>query len=292
MTVSLGIGLAFLAMLFWGFGDFLIQKSARKVGDWETLFFITFFGAIVLAPFVWKDLPDLLNGDHKALLVILVASVSLLIAAIIDFEALKKGKLSIVEPIWSLEVPLAAFLAFFLISEKISFYQIIFIAILLICLMMVSFRERSLKISFFLEKGAILAVLGAILMGSANFFMGWGGRASDPLMVNFCADIFMMVASIIYIAAQRKVNCLFCDLKANYKFLLPMALLDNGAWIAFVLAMTLAPIAVATALSESYIIIAVLLGLFINKEKLQFHQKIGLVGAVVAAIILSMITSF
>ncbi len=48
MTIEVGIGLAFVAMLCWGFGDFLIQRSARKLGDWETLFVITFFGVIVL----------------------------------------------------------------------------------------------------------------------------------------------------------------------------------------------------------------------------------------------------
>lgn len=292
MSISLGIGLAFAAMLLFGFGDFLIQKSTRKVGDWETLFFITLFGAVVLAPFVWKDLPGLLNGDNKTLAIIFIAGASLLVAAIAEFEALKKGKLSIVEPLWSLEVPMAAFLAFFIISERVSLWQGILIVALLVFLMLVSFREKSFNKSVLLERGAILAVVSAILMGSANFFVGWGGRVSNPLLMNFAADIFMLLASIIVLSMRRRFHKVFVDFKENSKFLLPMALLDNSAWVAYVLAMTLAPIAVATALSESYIIIAVLLGLFINKEKLQFHQKIGLVGAVVAAIILSMITSF
>lgn len=292
MSVSLGISLAFLAMLFFGFGDFLIQKSTRKVGDWETLFFITSFGAVVLLPFVWKDLPSIFNSGPQTILVIAMAAVSLLVAAIAEFEALKRGKLSIVEPLWSLEVPIAAILAFFLISERISLYQVGLIVILLACLMMVSFKEKSLNKSLFLEKGVVIAVISALLMGSANFFVGWGGRVSDPLIMNFSVDVFMMVASAIVLLARRRFHRSFLDLEHNYKMLVPMAILDNGAWIAYVLAMTLAPIAVATALSESYIIIAVLLGLYLNKERLQPHQKIGLVGAVVSAIVLSMITSF
>lgn len=39
MSIEIGIILAFLAMVFWGFGDFLIQRSTRTVGDAETLFF-------------------------------------------------------------------------------------------------------------------------------------------------------------------------------------------------------------------------------------------------------------
>ncbi|TSC57963.1 MAG: hypothetical protein Greene041679_205 [Parcubacteria group bacterium Greene0416_79] len=43
MSITVGIGLAFVAMLSWGIGDFLIQKSTRKIGDTETLFLISFF---------------------------------------------------------------------------------------------------------------------------------------------------------------------------------------------------------------------------------------------------------
>ena len=70
-----------------------------------------------------------------------------------------------------------------------------------------------------------------------------------------------------------------------------MAISDNAAWIAYIFSMSLVSIAVATALSESYIIITVLLGLFINKERLQTHQKIGLVVALTAAIVLAAITA-
>lgn len=54
--------------------------------------------------------------------------------------------------------------------------------------------------------------------------------------------------------------------------------------------MVYAPIGVAVALSESYIIVAVLLGLAVNKEKFDVHQKLGLVVAVLSAIVLAGIT--
>ena len=70
-----------------------------------------------------------------------------------------------------------------------------------------------------------------------------------------------------------------------------MSLLDKIAWVAFAFAMSLAPIGIIVALSESYIIIAVILGLTINKEKIKFHQKIGLVMAIISAIVLAAITT-
>jgi drug/metabolite transporter (DMT)-like permease len=69
-----------------------------------------------------------------------------------------------------------------------------------------------------------------------------------------------------------------------------MIIFDNIAWIAFAFAMTLSPIGITTALSESYIIIAVLLGIFVSKEKLEQHQKIGLVVAVGSAVLLALLS--
>ncbi len=55
--------------------------------------------------------------------------------------------------------------------------------------------------------------------------------------------------------------------------------------------MTMIPIAVATGFSEISGIIAVLLGIFVNHEKLQEHQKAGLIIALFSAMILAFITA-
>ncbi|MBU3978359.1 EamA family transporter [Patescibacteria group bacterium] len=52
----MGILFAFIALFSWGIGDFLIQKSTRKFGDWLALFYICAFSTVVLLPFVYKDL--------------------------------------------------------------------------------------------------------------------------------------------------------------------------------------------------------------------------------------------
>ncbi len=290
MTIGLGIGLAFIAMLCWGFGDFLIQKNTRKLGDWETLFIITAFGFIVLLPFVWRSLPVLLStGD--GLSVLIIASVVLLAAALLEFEALRRGKLSVVEPIWSFEIPAAAVLAFFLLNERITVLQIVLSVALIFCLALVSFRGKRFSASFFIERGVIISFISAIVMGAANFFMGWGGRVTDPIMVNFFTDAVLMMFCGLYLAYHGRLGKVLSDVRHGYATILPMSIADKAAWLAYVASMTLIPIAVATALSESYIIIAVLLGIFVNKERLQRHQKIGLIGAIVAAVVLAMVTA-
>lgn len=290
MTISVGVGLAFIAMLCWGFGDFLIQRSTRKIGDWETLFIICSFGVIVLLPFVWRDIPALINGNFDNILILLVCSLIIFFAALLDFEALKRGKLSVIEPIWSFEVPASAVLAFLILGERISSIQIILIVLLISGLMLVSFKEKHSIKKFLVEKGVIIAFFAAFIMGSANFFVGWGARVTDPLMVNFFLNVFIVIFTGIYLIVFGKMKKTLRDAIAFRGILLPMSIVDNSAWIAFAFAMTLIPIAVAVALSESYIIVAVILGLLVNREKLQKHQKIGLVLAIIGVIILATIT--
>lgn len=212
MTIGFGIGLAFVAMLCWGIGDFWIQRSTRKVGDLGALFFCTAFGAVVLLPFVYKDIPALFAESPQTLVVLGVLCVSLLIAAILDFEALRVGKLAVVEPIWSFEVPVAGLLAFFILNERIGALQILLIVTLLVSLAFVSLKKQFAWEHLLLERGTILAFLAAVLMGGANFFMGWFSRLNDPLMGNFLTDVFIAVVTgvLILIAAVLVVSLRMC----------------------------------------------------------------------------------
>jgi drug/metabolite transporter (DMT)-like permease len=90
-------------------------------------------------------------------------------------------------------------------------------------------------------------------------------------MVNFFTDAVLAVLTGLYLLMSGSFRHIVRDVRKNLVLLLPMSIADKAAWVAFVFSMSLAPIAVATALSESYIIIAVILGLYVNREKIQAH---------------------
>lgn len=291
MHVDIGIGLAFAAMLCWGFGDFLIQKSTRAVGDWEALFIIGFIGAVIVFPFVVNRLPAVLETSGQGMIIIGIACVVLFFAAIMDFEALRVGKLAVVEPIWSMEIPSSAILAFFILGERVGPGQMVVIFFLMLGLFAVSIKEKQKIKKFFVERGAFLAFFAAVFMGGANFFVGWGSRVTDPLTVNFITDIFIVVVSGAHLFFTGRLGKMLRDFRSHLALLLPMGIADKAAWIAFAFAMILAPIAIAVALSESYIIVAIILGLAVNKEKLEWHQKFGFGLAVVSVITLAVMTA-
>ena len=151
MIIETGVIFAFIAMIGWGFGDFFIQKSTRKIGVWTTVFIITLIGFIVLTPFALKNAASLFTFGRN---IFLIGAVAYFIAAFLDLEALREGKLDIVEPIWSLEIVSASALAYFLLGEAIS-----------------SFLKPSISLSCFSKSGfsnSIIELKSTTLTDSAS----------------------------------------------------------------------------------------------------------------------------
>jgi len=285
----MGILFAFIALFCWGLGDFLIQKSARQFGKWAALFFVTATAAIILLPFVYKDIVPAL-ASNKGAMILFVSSIVLLFAALFDFQALKDGKMSVVEPIYALEIPITAILASVLISEYLTIAQIVLVLSLMAGIFLVSTKSLHHLKNIKLEKGVIFAFLSAIGMGASNFLFGVGAREVNPLMINWFTSCFVAIVTLIWILFHDHHNEIFRDWKENKKLLIAVGLVDNAAWVAYAYSTLYIPIAIATGISEAYIAMGAILGLIFNKETLKRHQIIGLVLAVASAIILAFIT--
>ncbi|MFA5358335.1 MAG: DMT family transporter [Patescibacteria group bacterium] len=286
----IGVILAVVALFSWGFGDFFIQKSARSLGTWQALFLICLFGAIFTFPFVISELGYL---NLWSVLILLLLSVVLTFAALFDFEALKQGKLAVIEPLMGLELPLTVALGAVLIGEKLTVIQALLILVVFLGIVMAAtvhhtylFYHRRL-----LEKGVIFAGLGAITMALSNFLTGVGSRKTSAFMSMWFVDVFLMLVCLVYLIYRRELKDCFVKLSRNTKVVLGQCFFDNIAWVAYAWSMVLIPIGVATAISESYIVLTVMLGIFVNHERLKNHQILGAVMAAIGVISLSLITA-
>ena len=283
MSFELGVIFAFVAMLGWGFGDFFIQKSTRSIGIWTTVFIITTLGAIVLTPFaIWNASLISVGRD-----IFIIGAIAYFAGAFLDLESLKEGKLDIVEPIWSFEIVSSSLLAFFILGETVSWTQILFIALLIFSLMLISLKTLHFELKHLVEKGVYIAFIAAITMGAANFFIGVGSRNVDAITIKWGMNLFLAIGSGIFMLKNNEWRGILRKIRKYKKEVVCMSIFDNSAWLAFGFSMVFAPIAIAVAISESYIIIAVLLGYFVNKEKLRKHQIIGLVLSIISAIYLA-----
>lgn len=289
--VSIGILFALGALLSWGFGDFFIQRATRVVGVWKSLFFITLSASVILFPFIYKEIPELFERPELLLLLVLDSMVSLF-AALCIFRSFKEGKIAVVEPLMGMELPIIVGLSIVLWNEALSFSQALLILAVFIGIVLtvtVNYKYLYLHKQLF-EKGAVWAGLGAIGMGLSTFIFGIASQLTSPLMANWFVDAFIMVVCFLYLWSRGQRRQLVHDFDNNRALILSASIVSISAWIFYAYAVTYIPISIATTISESYIALAVLLGLVINKEKLQLHQLVGVVMVIASVIILSAIT--
>ncbi len=286
----LGVFWALIAMISWGFGDYFIQKVSRIDGIWKTLFFISVIGSIGLLPFVASDIPKLANlhGD----LFIGLAAMAMTISSVFYFEALEEGKLTVMEPVLSLELPLAAILAVVLWGESLGWVGwLLVLGIFIGNTLAVTEHHKNLHYHKRLfEKGVIYALAAALCMAFVDFLMGASSQQNPPLLTVWVVWVFSGIVSFLYLAHQGKIMELKNDFRNHRSAILALGIFDTMGWVGFCLAASRIPIAITTAIGESYIVITLFLGLFVNHERLRSHQRWGVGFAVLSVIVLAALT--
>lgn len=288
MVLEWGIIAALGAMLCWGFGDFFIQRTTRKLGDLESLTLIGAIGIIILLPFVLQELPLLFSLENVMMLLFL--GLVTFVVAILDLEALKKGKLSMVDVILEIELPVTVVLGFIFFQEVLAPVQLLVISLIFVGIVLISVSSFS-KEHFIkkIEKGVILAALGSVGMGVVNFLTAVGSKQISPLMAVWFPWIIFTVISMIFIFQRKGFRKLLSDTAKHKGIVLCMGVFDTVAWLLFAMALLTNELAITTAVTESYPAIAVCLGVWLNKEKVLKHQYLGVVLALASSIILVML---
>lgn len=288
MVLELGVLAAFGAALCWGFGDFFIQKSTRKIGDMESLFFIGAFGSVALLPFIVHEIPLVFSASNVMFSLALLGLLTFIVG-VINFQSLKVGKISVVEPILVLELPATFLFAIVLLQEQITLVQAVFSGFIMLGIFLVSFSRANFKSRHFLERGAILAVATALGMGALNYMTGTIARDTSPLLTIWSAWTIIAAACFLYLLSKRGIRGMVSDARHNRKIVLSESVFDTAGWALFAIAMVSLPISLATAITESYPAIAVLLGLVVNREIIRHHQATGMLMAIASSIALALL---
>lgn len=288
-----GVFLALIAMVGWGAGDFFIQRTIRKIGSVKTLMYIGMSGLVLLLPLAWNEIgPAFRSASNVALLLLLLAIA--MFAALFNFEGFRLGKIAVIEPILGLELPIIVALSMVFRGERPEALQSLLITVMFIGLVLVVSSQPLrdyLRNHGRLEKGTVWAGLGAVGLALSAFLTGVASQDISPAVTVWFVHGAVGVVSGLILVIQGKFTGIRHDLKAFGPLIGLMALLDNAAWIAYAFAATFIPISIATAISESYIALGVILGVRYNREKLIHHQVFGIVIVAAAVIILSYLTA-
>jgi drug/metabolite transporter (DMT)-like permease len=286
----LGLLAALGAMLAWGFGDYFIQKTTRAVGSVKALFYICAPGFLVLTLFLSPDDWSALADPRRAALLTLTALVTFF-TAFFNFEALKRGKIAVIEPIVGLEMPLTVGLSMLILGERVGPARTILIICVFIGIMLAVTSKLNGRLDrTTVERGAALAGISAVGMALTNFLTGVSSQETSPVLAIWFVHGVLAALSLPVMARRGQARDIPGDLKRHGPLLAAMSLFDNAAWLCFAAAAAIIPISIATAVSESYIVLAVILGLAVSKEKAARHQIVGIAFAAAGVIALAALT--
>ena len=284
MGLEVSLLFAFAAMLSWGIGDFLIQKSTRKIGNVEALAFIGIIGTVFLLPFLISDFYLLFSLPNLILLAVL--GIITFIAALFDFEALKEGKLSIIDVIIELELPVTIFLGFVFFKDTLTLLQIFVISFIFLGIVLIATKSFShWKVKW--EKGLLMALVAAVGMGLINFLTAASSKTISPLMAVWFPWVIFSVLCLFFIWRREGFSKFLKNGKKFKWLVLFMGIFDTLAWIFYAFAVFDEEISIITAITESYPAIALFLGVLINREKIRWYQWLGAFIALLASFLLA-----
>lgn len=290
MNPTTGILFAFGALIGWTLGDFSIQRATRAIGGVRTLFYNGTIGAIGFLPFVWQEIPPTF-GNPANWPLMLFASVAMFITALIVFQGLKLGKLSVVLPINGIELAVAILLAMVAGQERYTAVAIVYILVVATGLVLTSVTGLDNLKRLKWEKGVAFAVIGAVGLGLNDFAIGFASRQLSPLFIVWLTSLACALGSLVIMLKRNHFPLIRNDFRLHFNVIIAQSFLDNFAWICFAYSATLIPIGFATTISEGYLALGALLGVAINRERLRMHQYAGIALTLVGIFALAYLTS-
>lgn len=287
-------------MISWGIGDFFLQRMSRKVGNIEALIFINFAGTILLLPFVFNHFLSLTWDTFLPLLVLSFVDTAF---GLIALKAYGQGKLCVIDVILIMELPLTIFLGMIFLGEKLNALQTVLIfmimtGIIFIAKERVGFIRRILsyfyKGGLALEKGVMVAMLAALLSAVHNFLIAFNAREVSPFMTIWLPWTLSNVWILIYLfykyGTKKIISGLISHFKKNKKIIIYGSLFDNMAWLCYAGALAGKELSITTAITESYPVLAMFLGVKFNKEKISGWQYAGAALALGGSFVIAMIS--
>lgn len=209
------------------------------------------------------------------------------IYAMTIFQAFKVAKLSVIEAVVAIELPLTIFLAVSFLGEGVAFKEIIIIGIMFVAMLFTVTKENPLKVhGHILEKGFYLALAAVALSAVFNFLVGVSGIENNPIFAVWVIHIIIGICAFVFVGFSGELGEIYHDLKTHPYLIMFASFFDTVAWGGYAYAVSKNDISSVVAVSEGYIALAAFLGFYFNKEKLARHQIFGMLIVFVCVFVL------
>jgi drug/metabolite transporter (DMT)-like permease len=283
--MSDGFVLGTLAAVAWGLADVLVTYLSRRAGFFRTLLLTQIFGVALLVgvALTLNDLP----GPSTAQVLALVALGPVAVAAYAGFyRALELGPIAIVSPIASANGAVVVLLAVLVLDESLTAIQAIG-CILVLGFIVLAAREPSSEPGEGNGNGIRLALIASIAFGGYLFVLA---TMSDELgwLVPILIARSVTVAIVSAVAVARPPPSRGALGRLGVLGCVAAGLLDACGYDFYNRAAEVGEVAITSAAASAYPVIPILVGLFALRERIAWHQLVGVGGVLCGMVVLSL----
>ncbi|MCP3684857.1 MAG: DMT family transporter [bacterium] len=280
MSISIGIILGLAAMFGWGISDLFAKKAVSKTGAFVLAFWAQLISLVMMASLLFfVDIPKF---SVDQILTLIIAGIFCATGILSFYKGLSLGKLSLVAPVAASYPVLVVLFSIIFLKEMLTNFQIAGIVLIIIGTIAVSLESKKIKIG-----KELMFAFGALISWGIMFFLigmtskqlGW----LFPILFVKCVTILLFSTIALSkakpIFSPVKNVVLLVVLVAIFEFI---AFLSVGAGFAFDL------VSIVTTISAAFPAVAVLLALFVLKEKILLHQKIAILVVLAGLVLVSL----
>lgn len=285
--MSDGFVLGTLAAIAWGVADVLVTYVSRRGGFFRTLLLSQVFGVglLLVVALALDDLP----GPSAAQLLALVALGPVAVAAYAGFyRALELGPIAIVSPIASANGAIVVLLAVLVLGESLTAMQALG-CFLVLGFIVLAAREPSAAAGEGDRNGngIRLALIASIAFGGYLFALA---TMSDDLgwLVPILIARSATVAIVSVVAVTRPPPAPGALGRLGLLGCVVAGLLDACGYLVYNRGAEIGEVAITSAAASAYPVIPILVGLFALRERIAWHQLVGVGGVLCGMVVLSL----
>lgn len=281
MVLTSGIIFGLLAMIGWGLSDFFSKMAVQRVGGYKTLFYSYLSGSVVAIIF-FIIFPQFSKITIFLAVLFLIEAFLNFLGYVFFYKGIEFEKISIISPIVAGYPVVIVLLSYFILNEILTLYQIIAFILMIFGLVLISIQK---KITINYKRGVYLAIAAMLIWGVSIFLFGYLIKATHWLF----ALALSRILSSIFISSFFKLKKLsFSISKSIIPILILIGVVEIVGTIFYSIGVSVSSISLVSVISSLYPAMVIILARIFFKEKLNIHQKFGIIGMLLGLVLISL----